>query len=73
MKKMFLMTVAAAALVAGSVGAQELKFKPGEDAKFSWSTYEEFKAAHGDMKGQTLKIYGPRRGDDQILVHAMHA
>ena len=73
MKKMFLMTVAAAALVAGSVGAQELKFKPGEDAKFSWSTYEEFKAAHGDLKGQTLKIFGPWRGDDQVLVESMLA
>ncbi len=73
MKKMFLMTVAAAALVAGSVGAQELKFAPGEDAKFSWSTFEDFKKAHGDLKGQTLKIFGPWRGDDQVLVESMLA
>ena len=73
MKKMFLMTVAAAALVAGSVGAQDLKFAPGEDAKFSWSTFEDFKKAHGDLKGQTLKIFGPWRGDDQVLVESMLA
>jgi alpha-glucoside transport system substrate-binding protein len=73
MKKMFLMTVAAAALAAGSVGAQELKFAPGEDAKFSWSTFEEFKKAHGDLKGQTLTIFGPWRGDDQVLVESMLA
>eukprot|EP01032_Pedospumella_encystans_P031182 gene31182-35198_t len=70
---MFLMTVAAAALAAGSVGAQELKFAPGEDAKFSWSTFEEFKKAHGDLKGQTLTIFGPWRGDDQVLVESMLA
>ena len=36
------MGVAAIALVAGAANAAELKFKPGEDSKFNWGSYEEF-------------------------------
>ncbi len=53
MKKIFLMSVAAVALMAGAAGAADLKFKPGEDKRFNWASFEEFKAAHGDVKGQT--------------------
>ena len=38
MKKIFLMGVAAAALFAGSVSAADLKFPPGQDAKFNWKS-----------------------------------
>ncbi|MBB5533905.1 carbohydrate ABC transporter substrate-binding protein [Rhizobium herbae] len=70
MKRTFLMGVAAIALVAGAANAAELKFKPGEDSKFNWGSYEEFKKGH-DLKGQTLTIFGPWRGEDQALVESV--
>lgn len=73
MKKTFLLTAAATALLAGSVHAAELKFAPGEDSKFNWASYEEFKAAHADLKGQTLTIFGPWRGEDQTLFESVFA
>lgn len=71
MKKMFLMTVAAAALVAGSVGAQELKFAPGEDAKFNWASFEELKRTQ--LAGEQITIFGPWLGPDQVLVESVLA
>lgn len=71
MKKMFLMTVAAAALMAGSVGAQELKFAPGEDAKFNWASFEELKKTQLD--GEQITIFGPWLGPDQVLVESVLA
>ncbi|OCI96739.1 alpha-glucoside ABC transporter substrate-binding protein [Rhizobium sp. AC27/96] len=67
MKKLFLMTVAAAALMAGTAIAADLKFQPGQDAKFNWRSYDDFKAAHTDLKGETLTIFGPWRGEDEAL------
>ena len=52
--------------------AAELKFKPGEDAKFNWASFEEFKKAN-DLKGQTLSIFGPWRGEDQALFESIFA
>jgi len=69
-KRSFVMGVAALALMAGAAHAAELKFKPGEDAKFNWASYEEFKKGH-DLKGQTLTIFGPWRGEDQTLVESV--
>lgn len=67
MKNLFLMTVAAAALMAGSAMAADLKFQPGQDAKFNWKSYDDFKAGHADLKGETLTIFGPWRGEDEAL------
>jgi alpha-glucoside transport system substrate-binding protein len=53
MKKSFLMGVAVAALLAGGASAADLKFAPGEDAKFNWKSYDDFKAANADLKGQS--------------------
>ena len=71
MKKMFLMTVAAAALVAGTAAAQELKFAPGEDAKFNWASFEELKKTQLD--GEQITIFGPWLGPDQVLVESVLA
>ncbi len=73
MRHTLLAGVAAFAIAAsfGIAGAQELKFKPGEDARFNWASYDAFKAAHGDLKGQTLTIFGPWRGEDEALVQSM--
>mgnify|MGYP001159343301 CR=1 FL=1 len=67
MKTILKTGVAALALFATTAGAAELKFKPGEDSRLNWGSYEEFKKAHGDLKGQTLTIFGPWRGDDEAL------
>lgn len=70
-------SVAAAAIVlalsAGAAVAKEsLIFAPGEDARFNWASYEEFKTKH-DLTGQELSIFGPWRGEDQALVENMLA
>ncbi|TWA19966.1 maltose-binding protein /trehalose-binding protein /sucrose-binding protein [Sinorhizobium medicae] len=72
MKRSFLIGVAALALLAGAAGAADLKFKPGEDSKFNWASLEEFKKGH-DLKGQTLTIFGPWRGEDEALFKSVYA
>ncbi|SOC45412.1 maltose-binding protein /trehalose-binding protein /sucrose-binding protein [Rhizobium subbaraonis] len=72
MRKTLLTTAALVALFAGSAGAADLKFKPGEDSRFNWSSFEEFKAGH-DLKGQTLTIFGPWRGEDEALFRSVFA
>ena len=69
-----LLTFAAGlALTAGAASAQDFKFPIGEDAKFNWKSLEDFKAAHGDLAGQTLTIFGPWRGEDDTLVRSVLA
>ncbi|MCB1457094.1 MAG: carbohydrate ABC transporter substrate-binding protein, partial [Nitratireductor sp.] len=74
MRKILMAGVAAIALGASlaAANAADLKFKPGEDARFNWKSYEEFAAAH-KMDGQELSIFGPWRGDDQALVESVLA
>jgi len=67
MKKSFLVGVAMVALMAGAVSAADLKFPPGTDSKFDWKSYDAFKAAHADLKGETMTIFGPWRGEDEAL------
>lgn len=67
LQKKFWLGVAALALLSGSAAAAELKFAPGEDKRFTWASYDDFKAAHADLKGETLTIFGPWRGDDETL------
>jgi alpha-glucoside transport system substrate-binding protein len=68
MKTSFLISFAlAAVMAAGSASAADLKFKPNEDSKFNWKSYDDFKAAHADLKGQTVTIFGPWRGEDETL------
>src|SRR5690606_11320225 len=73
MKRTFWMGVAMAALMAGSAGAQELKFAPGEDSRFNWQSFEDFKAGHSDLAGESLTLFGPWRGDDEILFNSVLA
>ena len=72
MTRTFYAGVAALALFAGTAAAQDLKFKPGEDARFNWASYDAFAAAN-DLSGQTVKIFGPWRGEDQALVESVLA
>ncbi len=62
---------AALALAAGTADARDMIFPVGEGA-FNWKSFDDFKASH-DLKGQTLTIFGPWRGEDQVLVDNMLA
>jgi alpha-glucoside transport system substrate-binding protein len=73
MQKTLLATAAAIALLSGAASAADLKFAPGGDAKFNWKSYEDFKTAHADLKGQTLTIFGPWRGEDEALFQSVLA
>jgi alpha-glucoside transport system substrate-binding protein len=73
MQKTLLATAASIVLLSGAAFAADLKFAPGQDAKFNWKSYEDFKAAHADLKGQTLTIFGPWRGEDEALFQTVLA
>ncbi|MBZ9684744.1 ABC transporter substrate-binding protein [Mesorhizobium sp. CO1-1-7] len=69
MKKMLLLGVASAAFALSAPAHAELKFKPGEDKRFNWANYEDLKKV--DLKGETLTIFGPWRGEDETLVRSV--
>jgi len=70
MKLRLSLGVAALALsLAGPAIAADLTFKPGEDARFHWADYDALKKV--DLKGETLTIFGPWRGDDEKLVQSI--
>ncbi|AZL57418.1 carbohydrate ABC transporter substrate-binding protein [Tabrizicola piscis] len=71
MKTKLLVSAAALALVAGGATAQDLKFPVGEGA-FNWDSYTAFDEAF-NLDGQSLTIFGPWRGEDQVLVESLLA
>jgi len=71
MKTKFFASAAALALFAGAAAAQDLKFPVGEGA-FNWDSYKAYDEAT-NLDGQSIKIFGPWRGEDQVLVESMLA
>ena len=71
MKSRLFAGAAALALLAGGALAQDLKFAPGEDARFNWADFDALKAV--DLKGQSLKIDGPWGGVDKDLFNSVVA
>ncbi len=71
MKTRLFASAAALAILAGGVHAQDLKFAPGEDARFSWDSFEALKGT--DLAGQTLRIDGPWGGVDKDLFNTVIA
>ncbi len=71
MRTKLAVSVAALALGAGGAFAQDLKFPVGEGA-FNWDSYKAYDEAT-NLEGQTLTIFGPWRGEDQVLVESMLA
>lgn len=69
MKKMLLLGVAFATFALNAPAYAELKFKPGEDKRFNWGNYEDLKKV--DLKGETLTIFGPWRGEDEALARSV--
>ncbi|MDE3080854.1 MAG: extracellular solute-binding protein, partial [Paracoccaceae bacterium] len=63
-----LSAVAGLALMAGAASGADLVFKPGaQPDRFHWDSYTQFAKDHANLKGQTLTIFGPWRGQDQTL------
>ena len=71
MKAKLLASAATLAALTGAAGAQELKFPIGEGA-FNWASYTAYDEAT-NLEGQTIKIFGPWRGEDQVLVESVLA
>ncbi len=71
MKTRLLASAAALALLSGAVAAQDMKFPVGEGA-FNWDSYKAFDEAF-NLEGQSISIFGPWRGEDQVLVESMLA
>ena len=69
MKKNLFLGAALAAIFVTTPALAELKYKPGEDAKFTWANFDDLKKV--DLKGETLTIFGPWRGDDEIHVQVV--
>lgn len=70
MRRMFLAGAAAAALCAGPLAAQDLKFAPGSGS-FSWDSYEALKGM--DLSGESITVFGPWLGPDKDLVDSVIA
>jgi alpha-glucoside transport system substrate-binding protein len=69
MKFRLALGVAALALALTTPAMAELKYKPGEDARFNWANFEDLKKV--DLKGETLSIFGPWRGDDEAHIQVV--
>ena len=69
MKFRLALGVAVLALALTTPALAELKYKPGEDARFNWANFEDLKKV--DLKGETLSIFGPWRGDDETHVQVV--
>ena len=69
MKKNLFLGAALAAILVTTPALAELKYKPGEDAKFTWANLDDLKKV--DLKGETLTIFGPWRGDDETHVQVV--
>jgi alpha-glucoside transport system substrate-binding protein len=71
MNKTLLSSFIAISLCATSAVAADLKFKPGEDDTFNWSSYEALKKMN--LNGETITVFGPWLGPDKELVESVLA
>ncbi|WP_295807280.1 ABC transporter substrate-binding protein [uncultured Nitratireductor sp.] len=72
MKTSMLIGAVALALTGSTAYAADLKFAPGEDARFNWQSFEDFRAAH-DLSGQEMSLFGPWLSADKDLVESVTA
>ncbi|MGX1927699.1 ABC transporter substrate-binding protein [Vibrio sp. NH-7] len=71
MKTTLLASSIAVAVLSFPTIAADLKYTPGEDARFNWQSYEALKSQ--DLKGQTITIFGPWLTQDKELVESVIA
>ena len=62
---------ATAALLFAGFAQADMVFKPGEDSRFNWSSYEALKKT--DLSGQTVTVFGPWLAEDKALVESVIA
>ncbi len=55
--------LSASALTVSSTHAADLIFQPGDDARFSWSSYDALKSI--DLKGEKVSVFGPWLGSEK--------
>ncbi|MFT2112578.1 ABC transporter substrate-binding protein [Marinomonas sp. 2405UD68-3] len=55
--------LSASALTLSSAQAADLIFQPGDDARFSWSSYDALKSI--DLKGEKVSVFGPWLGSEK--------
>ncbi|MAS12303.1 MAG: alpha-glucoside ABC transporter substrate-binding protein [Nitratireductor sp.] len=72
MKTSMIVGALALALAGTTAHAADLKFAPGEDARFNWKSYEDFQAEY-DFSGQELNIFGPWLSADKDLFESITA
>ena len=68
MKNNLFAGAAALALFAGAASAQDLKFAPGEDARFHWDSYEALKSM--DLRVRKCRSSAPGLGPTKTLSKA---
>jgi alpha-glucoside transport system substrate-binding protein len=66
--KLAVSTALLAAMLVAPALAADLKYKPGE-GPMTWSNFDDLKKV--DLKGETLTIFGPWRGDDEVKIQAV--
>ncbi|WP_391091468.1 extracellular solute-binding protein [Vibrio sp. NH-UV-68] len=71
MKSTLLASSIAVAVFSFPTLAADLKYAPGEDARFNWQSYEALKSQ--DLKGQQVTIFGPWLTEDKELVESVFA
>lgn len=76
MKRLFTLAIAITAIALLSVSstlAQDLRFPPGADSKFTWESYEKFKekAKSMDLEGETVSVFGPFLGPDKEMIESV--
>ena len=64
--------VAVGAAVSLGASAADLKYAPGEDARFNWASYEQY-MSDVDLSGEKLSVVGPWVGPDADLVNTVIA
>lgn len=68
MKLRFAVSAAVLAMALASPALAALKYAPGE-GPFTWANLDDLKKV--DLKGETLTIFGPWRGDDETHVQVI--
>ena len=68
MKLRLALSAAVLAMAIATPALAELKYKPGE-GPLTWSNLDDLKKV--DLKGETLTIFGPWRGDDEVKIQVV--
>lgn len=71
MKSMFYLFLSCLFFAKTALADGHLMFKPGEDSKFNWASYDKLKSMK--LAGETISVFGPWLGPDKVLVESVLA